>query len=68
MPGPYRGLIHQYREFMPLGPEVEPVTLNEGATPLLRLSNLERELETPVELSTPSSRAPIQLDRLKIVV
>ena len=50
MPGPYRGLIHQYREFMPLGPEVEPVTLNEGATPLLRLSNLERELETPVEL------------------
>ena len=50
MPGPYRGLIHQYREFMPLEPEVEPVTSNEGATPLLRLSNLERELETPVEL------------------
>ena len=50
MAGPYQGLINKYREFMPLADDVAPVTLNEGATPLLRLHNLEAELDVPVEL------------------
>jgi threonine synthase len=34
----------RYREWLPLEPEVEPVTLGEGATPLLRAHGLERHL------------------------
>ena len=31
----------RYREWLPLEPDAEPVTLGEGATPLLRLHRLE---------------------------
>ncbi len=34
----------RYREWLPLEPDAEPVTLGEGATPLVRARRLEREL------------------------
>ena len=34
----------RYREWLPLEPEAEPVTLGEGATPLVRAHSLERHL------------------------
>lgn len=40
---PERGLW-RFREFMPIGPEEEPVTLGEGDTPLLRVARLGRAL------------------------
>ena len=50
MAEPYNGLIENYREFMPLAEDVPAVTLHEGATPLLRLHNLEAELDEDVAL------------------
>lgn len=41
----WQGLIHHYRAYLPLGPEVEPITLCEGNTPLIRASNLEKEMD-----------------------
>jgi len=35
-----RGGMWRYREFLPLGPDEEPVTLGEGSTPLLRAPRL----------------------------
>jgi threonine synthase len=34
----------RYREVLPIGDDEQPITLGEGATPLLRLPRLEREL------------------------
>ena len=34
----------RYREFLPLGPEIEPVTLGENVTPLVSLPMLEKRL------------------------
>jgi threonine synthase len=34
----------RYREWLPLAPEAEPVTLGEGATPLVRAHRLERQV------------------------
>lgn len=41
----WQGLIHHYRAYLPLGPEVEPITLCEGNTPLIRAANLEKEMD-----------------------
>ena len=40
----YRGLIHRYREYLPLDAAGPVVTLHEGNTPLVRAENLERRL------------------------
>lgn len=38
----YRGIIENYRRFMPVGPETEIVTLLEGNTPLIPVDRLAR--------------------------
>ncbi len=38
----YNGLIHRYREYLPVNPDTSVITLHEGNTPLLRATNLER--------------------------
>lgn len=38
----YKGLINQYRKHMPLKENTEAITLHEGATPLIRATNLEK--------------------------
>ena len=45
-----RGLIERYRSRLPLGAHAAPVTLCEGATPLLRLRNLPRGLGQRAEI------------------
>lgn len=40
----------RYRQLLPIADDEEPVTLGEGATPLLRAPNLERELHLEVPL------------------
>jgi len=41
---PWRGLIHQYREFLPVTPEMRVVTLHEGNTPLIPAERLTSRL------------------------
>ena len=43
-PAAWRGLIERYRSRLPIGADAAPVTLCEGATPLVRLENLPRGL------------------------
>lgn len=38
----YTGLINKYRSRMPFGPDVKAVTLNEGNTPLIELTNIPK--------------------------
>jgi threonine synthase len=40
-------LVERYREFLPVGPATPPLTLGEGATPLVRLSRLGAEIGLP---------------------
>jgi len=47
---PWRGLIEQYRDFLPVSPSTPVVTLLEGNTPLLRCTGLEALLEPGVAL------------------
>lgn len=46
----YQGVINRYRNFMPLDKKAMPVTLFEGNTPLIRLTNLESHLKTSCEI------------------
>jgi len=46
----WKGLIHEYREYLPVTENTPVVTLNEGNTPLIRCYNLTRHLRLPVEL------------------
>jgi threonine synthase len=41
---PWRGLIHQYREYLPVTPETPVITLNEGNTPLIPAERLAARL------------------------
>ena len=50
MSEPYEGLIKRYREWLPLEDNTTVVSLNEGATPLLRLRNIEASLGGDIEL------------------
>jgi len=51
VPAPgWRGLIEEYREFLPVSPTTKVVTLLEGATPLLRAERLSEELAADVWL------------------
>ncbi len=47
---PWYGLIHQYREFLPVSEATPVVTLNEGNTPLIRAERLRRHLGVPCEV------------------
>ncbi|MBX2880288.1 MAG: threonine synthase [Granulosicoccus sp.] len=46
----YQGLIHRYRHRLPVDDETPIVTLNEGDTPLIRLSNIPADLGCNVEI------------------
>lgn len=46
----WRGLINQYREFLPVGAEERIITLNEGNTPLIPAEKLSLELGLEVYL------------------
>jgi threonine synthase len=46
----WRGLIQEYREFLPVSPSTPVVTLLEGATPLLKAERLSAELDADVWL------------------
>ncbi|MFI5304217.1 MAG: threonine synthase [Nitrospiria bacterium] len=46
----WRGLIHEYKEYLPVTENTPIVTLNEGNTPLIRCYNLTRHLRLPIEL------------------
>ncbi|MGI6627725.1 MAG: threonine synthase [Bacillota bacterium] len=41
-PGPWQGLIHRYRDYLPVSKSTPVVTLLEGNTPLIRAHNLEK--------------------------
>lgn len=49
-PPRYVGLIDKYRERLPIGPEVPAISLGEGDTPLVELSNLSRALPIDINL------------------
>lgn len=38
----YRGIIHRYRKYLRLNPDIEPVTLLEGNTPLIPLHSISK--------------------------
>ncbi len=38
------GLLHQYKEFLPINSKTPMLTLNEGNTPLIRADNLSKEM------------------------
>jgi threonine synthase len=42
-PGPWRGVIEEFRERLPVTPQTPVVTLLEGGTPLIRSSSLSEE-------------------------
>ena len=46
----WHGLIHRYREFLPVSETTPIVTLNEGNTPLIRADRLGRHLGLPCEV------------------
>lgn len=46
----YTGLIDLYRARLPFGPDVRPISLGEGRTPLIRLENLPRQVGFEGEL------------------
>ncbi len=46
----YLGLIHRYRERMPLSEDAKVITLNEGNTPLIRLNNISRDLGKDIDI------------------
>jgi len=46
----WQGLIHQYREFLPVTAATPIVTLNEGNTPLIRADRLRQRFDLPCEV------------------
>jgi threonine synthase len=46
----WHGLIHRYRQFLPVSEATPVVTLNEGNTPLIRAERLRRHLGVPCEV------------------
>ena len=46
----YQGLIHRYRDRLPISENTPIVSLNEGNTPLIRLQNIPQELEKDVAI------------------
>ena len=46
----WRGLIHAYREFLPVGENTPVITLSEGNTPLIRADRLRQQLGLSCEV------------------
>jgi threonine synthase len=46
----WRGIIEEYREFLPVTDKTPIVTLNEGNTPLIKVQNLRKKLGLDLEL------------------
>ena len=46
----YTGLIDKYRSRLPIPDDARVISLSEGNTPLIRLSNIEKIVDRPVEL------------------
>ncbi|MFQ5847526.1 MAG: threonine synthase [Candidatus Methylomirabilales bacterium] len=46
----WRGVIHEYRDFLPVTEKTPVITLHEGNTPLIRADRLRETLDAPVEL------------------
>ncbi|MFK7995463.1 MAG: threonine synthase [Granulosicoccus sp.] len=46
----YQGLIHRYRDRLPINENTPVVSLNEGDTPLIRLQNIPREMGKDVDI------------------
>ncbi len=46
----YQGLIHRYRDYLPVTDETPIISMLEGNTPLIRAVNIPRELGIDVEL------------------
>lgn len=44
------GILHEYKEFMPISDKTEIITLQEGNTPLLPVPNLAEKLNLPADL------------------
>ncbi len=47
---PWRGVINEYREFLPVTEKTPVVTLNEGNTPLIKSHNLVKAINPKLEL------------------
>ncbi|OGW41307.1 MAG: threonine synthase [Nitrospirae bacterium RBG_13_39_12] len=47
---PWRGIIEEYRDFLPVTDKTPLITLNEGNTPLISVSNLKKKLGLDIEL------------------
>lgn len=46
----YTGLIEQYRDRLPVHDDTRIISLGEGATPLIRLSNIPRQLQDKADI------------------
>lgn len=46
----YIGLIHRYRERLPVSDDTKIITLNEGNTPLIRLNNIPKSLNKDISI------------------
>ena len=46
----WHGIIHQYRQFLPVGDETPIITLNEGNTPLIRADRIRQHLGLSCEV------------------
>jgi threonine synthase len=47
---PWHGLIHQYREFLPVSEQTPVITLNEGNTPLVKASHISKVVAEEISL------------------
>jgi len=50
MPFRYTGLIERYRDFLPVHDDTRIISLGEGNTPLIRLHNITRAINQPVDI------------------
>ncbi|MEM7468502.1 MAG: threonine synthase, partial [Pseudomonadota bacterium] len=46
----YTGLIEKYRNYLPIPNDAKVVSLCEGNTPLIRLHNIEKHVDRPIEI------------------
>jgi threonine synthase len=50
MTQPWRGLINQYRDFLPVTDKTPVITLNEGNTPLIKASHIRKIIKEDIDL------------------
>ncbi|MBD5020982.1 threonine synthase, partial [Xanthomonas citri pv. citri] len=48
----WKGLIHQYKEFLPVTDQTPALTLHEGNTPLIHLPKLSEQLGIELHVKT----------------